>query len=102
MVVGKYIANHQKGDDIIELKPDGTYLYHYKGVDGKEVRNTNRWEFEYCEDKPTITFSEFVFGLPGYGFTKSGFWVVKVKKSLTGNLRLCIDPDLNYYYEKSK
>jgi hypothetical protein len=101
MVIGRYVANHQKGLDYLELKTDGTYILNFKSSDGKEFINTNQWEFEYRDGNPWITFSGFVFGLPGYGTQKPGFWLVEVEKSfLTGNLRLCIDPDLNYYYEK--
>ncbi len=99
MLVGKYTANHGKGVDTLELKSDGTYNYYFKSVDGKELTNTNRWEFESQGKKPRITFEKFIFGLPGYGSEKPGFWDVEVEKS--GNtIRLCIDPDLNYYYEK--
>jgi hypothetical protein len=41
MVLGKYKANHQKGIDSLELKPDGTYTYYYKAFDGKEIKNAN-------------------------------------------------------------
>jgi hypothetical protein len=102
MVIGKYRANHQKGIDSLELKPDGNYTYNYKALDGKEIENSNRWEFEYSNDRSTITFHSFVFGLPGYGSKQAGFWVVEVKRSFAGNLRLYIDTDLGYYYEKIK
>ena len=99
MLIGKYIANHKKGIDTLELKKDGTYIYYYKSADGKELTNTNRWQFEYQNKEPRITFEKFFFGLPGYGSKVPGFWDVEVEKS-GKTLRLCIDPDLNYYYEK--
>jgi hypothetical protein len=101
MVVGTYRANHNKGVDLLELKADGTYLYHYTAPDGREVRNTNKWEFQYLDGKPKITFFEFSFGLHGYGTPKPGFWLVEVEKPILDNrLRLCIDPDLGYYFIK--
>jgi hypothetical protein len=103
MVIGKYYANHKKGVDSLELRSDGTYLYYYKAPDGKELKNTNKWEFEYVEGKATITFLQFIFGLPGYGSPKPGFWTVQVQKTFwRGELRLCIDPDLAYFYVKEK
>jgi hypothetical protein len=103
MIIGKYIANHGKGVDSLEVKSDGTYVHYYKSPDGEEFRNTNQWEFEHLHEEPWITFHKFIPRwprLPGIK-TQSGFWGVEVKRSfLTGNLRLCIDPDLNYYYEK--
>jgi len=101
MLIGKYIANHGKGTDVLELKSEGTYIYYYRSADGKELTNTNRWKFEYLNKEPRITFEKFIFGLPGYGSKVSGFWDVEVEKS-GKTLRFCIDPDLNYYYEKQK
>ena len=103
MVVGKYYANHKKAVDSLDLNSDGTYVYYYKAPDGKEFKNINKWEFEYVEGKPTITFLQFIFGLPGYGSPKPGFWSVEVQKTFwRGKLRLCIDPDLGYFYVKEK
>jgi len=100
-VVGRYQASHDNGVELLELKADGTYVYQYRASDGREVRNTNKWEFECLDEKPMITFSQFVFGPSGYGTPKPGFWVVKVDKSFLGDtLRLCIDPDLGYSYVK--
>lgn len=103
MVIGRYYANHKKGVDSLELKSDGTYAYSYKALEGKEFSNTDKWEFEYVGGKPTITFSQFMFGLPGYGSPKPGFWSVEVQKTFwRGEIRLCIDPDLGYFYVKEK
>jgi hypothetical protein len=99
MVIGKYTANHKKGTDTLELKSDGTYIYYYRSADGKSLTNTNKWVFEYQDKEPWITFEKFTFGLSGYGSKVPGFWVVEVERS-GRMLRLCIDPDLNYYYEK--
>jgi hypothetical protein len=98
-LVGKYVANHKKAADTLELNADGSYIYHYKS-DSTEIKNSNKWSFEYVDGKPTITFTGFIFGLPGYGSKEPGFWIVEVRKSLGGVLKLTIDPDLGYYYSK--
>lgn len=99
MLIGKYIANHKNGIETLELKSDGTYVYYYKISEGKELLNTNRWQFEYQNNEPRITFVKFIFGLPGYGTKVPGFWDVEVIK--TGKtLRLNVDQDMNYYLEK--
>ena len=99
MVAGMYKANHNKSSDSLELRADGIYLHRYTSANGKELKNTNKWEFEYQDGKPTITFVHFAFGLPGYGTKDFGFWIVEVKKSTFSNtLHLCIDPDLGYSY----
>jgi len=101
MVIGTYKANHGKGSDVLQLQADGIYLYRYTSADGNELNNTSKWEFEYRDGKPTIAFSRFVFGLPGYREKGPGFWIVEVEKSIIGNtIHLCLDPDLGYFYDK--
>lgn len=99
MVLGKYSANHKYGIDTLAINSDGTYDYYFRSIDGAELTNTNRWHFETQSNEPRITFDKFIFGIPGYGSKEPGFWDVKVEKS-GKTLRLRIDPDLNYYYEK--
>ena len=84
--------------DTLRINSDGTYEHHYGfGVNGFVKSGT--WEFEVLDGIPRITFSKCRFGMPGYGTAVPGFWDVEVKKSF-GQIRLEIDPDLNYYYAK--
>jgi hypothetical protein len=101
-VFGRYVANHGKGLDVIELSPDGTYLYAYRSSDGKEFRNKGRWTFYRQDGAPSITFDDFEFGLNGYGSGKPAYWDVEVEASWLRELRLSLDPDLNYYYLKQR
>ena len=98
-LIGKYFANHGKAIDTIELKPDGTYIYYYNSDNGNILSYINRWTFDYENKEPRITFEKFIFGLPGYSIRGPGYWDVEVEKSW-GKIRLCIDTDLNFYYEK--
>lgn len=99
-VLGRYVANHNKGLDVIELKQDGTYAYVYRPTQGEEFRNAGRWTFYYKDEAPRITFRDFVFGLKSYGGLDPGYWDVEVERSWDGRLRLALDADLNYYYVK--
>ena len=101
MLIGKYTANHKYGLDTLEINSDGTYNYYFKSNDGTELINSNQWEFEILDNEPWITFEKFIFGMPRPGTKKPGFWVVEVEKSWTWkSIRLYIDLDLHYYYEK--
>jgi hypothetical protein len=116
MVIGTYVANHNLGIDTLVIKADGTYRYFFKDKNGKVFTNSNKWVFEYFDGNPIISFEDFIFVhdeekrelikgiLEKEGIkTKSdgkGFWGVYPKTSLFGKIRLSIDPDLNYYYEK--
>lgn len=97
-ILGRYVANHGKGLDAIELKQDGTYSYLYWPQGGAEFRNSGRWTFYYQNSEPRVTFRDFVFGLRDYSGTMPGYWDVGVEQSWLGKLRLPLDADLNYYY----
>ena len=99
-VVGKYIANHGKAFDAIDLNQDGTYTYLYRPKSGAEFHNSGRWTLYREGSEARITFRDFIFGLPGYGGGPPGYWDVEVETSWAGKLRLSINPDLNYYYVK--
>jgi hypothetical protein len=99
-VCGRYVANHGKGLDALDLKSDGTYIYNCHLNDGSTFHNTGVWKFYYDGKEPRVTFDQFAFCLPGYGGRRLGYWDVEVERSWTGRLRLTLDPDLNYYYER--
>ena len=98
-VIGKYVANHGKGLDAIDLRKDGTYVYDCRLKSGEELHTTDHWTFADENGEPRITFNHFVFCLSEYG-AKPGYWDVKADRSLTGAVHLVLDPDLNYYYVK--
>jgi hypothetical protein len=99
MVIGKYIANHKQGVDILELKGDSTYSYYFKSLDGKVFTNSNRWTFEIEDNKPMLSLNRFVFGVREFGATVPGFWVVEVEQS-GKNFHLGLDVDGHLYFEK--
>ena len=98
-VVGIYVANHGLAVDILDVRADGSYIMKYDKGKGEGVMNAGKWNFEYRNGEPRIIFSGFIFGLPGYGAGRSATWDVEVEQSW-GKTKLCIDPDLYYFYEK--
>lgn len=107
-VVGSYIANHGKGTDTLEIKADGTYLHSYKssleGVD-TAFSHTGKWELE--QGNKRIVFNQFVQGWPWRPGTEVDLVPRNenniVKKSLiSGEVKILIDVDSNYYYEKQE
>jgi len=100
MVVGKYKANHNKCMDNLEIKSDGSFIHHYYNEkDGKEHTHGGRWRLKYENGYNNILFNTFFSALPEYGENSFGFGTTVIKP-IWGNLRIYIDPDLNYYYEK--
>ena len=98
-IVGNYVANHGQGTDVIKVEMDGSYILTCKSKQGKKITNEGRWSFEYRQGEPRLTFHGFIFGIPGYGLAEKSMWDVEVERSW-GNMELCIDPDLGYFYQK--
>jgi hypothetical protein len=101
-VVGRYTERHGSGVAVLDVKEDGTYDYVYgRGMDS--LRLAGKWSFGYFEGEPRLRFENFLFGIPGYGTKVPGTWDVEVEKRLFhfGEISLCLDPDLGYYYVKS-
>jgi hypothetical protein len=103
-IPGRYVANHKKVLlDMVEIRADGTYTYQYKTVSGDDdFTNTGTWIIEDHAGRTYITFNKFVFVLPGYGSGRPAYWPVEPLRSLTGSIRLTLDPDLGYYYVKQE
>jgi hypothetical protein len=101
-VVGRYVAHHGKGVDIIEVIQDGTFKQVCRLTGEPESTNTGRWNISYFEDELRIAFDGFVFCLPEYRNRKRGSYDPSVQQSWRRTLRLPLDIDLNYYYEKQQ
>ena len=71
-VIGRYVANHGKGLDVIDLRVDGTYAYIFRPVRGGEIRNAGRWTFYRQGNTSRVTFRDFIFGLSDYGEEATG------------------------------
>ena len=41
-VIGTYEAHHQNGVETLQLRPDGTYIHHFKAVNGIALDTTRR------------------------------------------------------------
>jgi len=56
MLLGKYVANHKKGIDEIELKADGSYRYYFRSKDGREIANSGTWQLEPQKGSSPLRF----------------------------------------------
>jgi hypothetical protein len=99
-LVGRYEGNHRDGLEVLVLNRDRTYDYRYSGPKSKTTVNSGHWSFEYRDGEPRVSFSGFVFGPNGYGTKTPGIWDVQVEHSLSGRVRLYVDSDVDYFYER--
>jgi len=116
-VLGTYVANRDKGVDVLEVKKDGTYFYTCKLGKAPDFANTahwtnsspdvsdftseNHWSLHYEDGEPRVTFDNFRFCARDYR-RPAGFWDVSVQSSWTGAMRLPIDRDVNSYFVKNR
>ena len=116
-VLGTYVANRDKGVDVLEVKKDGTYFYTCKLGKAPDFANTahwtnsspdvsdftseNHWSLHYEDGEPRVTFDNFRFCARDYR-RLAGFWDVSVQSSWTGAMRLPIDRDVNSYFVKNR
>jgi hypothetical protein len=107
-VIGNYIANHGKGTDILEIRADGTYSHTYKStLEGEDAafNYTDNWEFE--QDSNRIVLNHYIQGWPWRPGDKVDLiprnMNTVVKRSFfSGTVKILIDVDSNYYYEKEE
>jgi hypothetical protein len=98
-IVGVYVADHEKGLDILKINPDGTYEHFYTEKNRKSHVNRNKWSFEIVDNIASgITFTDFHFYFRGR--KTGGYWYTEVDYDIFGKARFCLDPDLYHYYVK--
>jgi len=109
-LLGTYKANHGKGEDIIYLKKNGEYLHIFKSSK-KTYKENGTWGYETFQNEPMISFYNFnhrwryedwqqdpeVNESPE---TIKNIWPAHVERSLFGKIRLGLDDDMGYYFEK--
>ncbi|HXA14229.1 MAG TPA: hypothetical protein VNW23_03810 [Opitutaceae bacterium] len=96
-LIGNYVLNVGPGEDVIELKDDGTYVHTFQGKDTKKEMGAGTWELEDSEGGQTV-LNNFQ-PLPGEQTRGRGFYFLRNKRFF-GKIRLMTYVDLNEYYEK--
>ena len=88
-VVGNYSAEHDNGDEKLELRADGTYVHHYRnGI--APVQTEGTWEFRRRPfARPLVLLHEFTPHFPRHdGPTR--LWSLEVEEDF-GMIRLYVD-----------
>jgi hypothetical protein len=105
-VLGRYVSDESEADTL-ELRPDGAYVHRFlmkektEGTSGRPIEERGTWDIDVTHGDSTVTFNDFFPSWGSFLPRRRGFWIVEPERSLfRGNVRLCIDPDLNHYYLK--
>lgn len=99
-LVGTYIANHGRGKDTLFVEPGGKYIHHFLGPSGKRFEDEGTWDFE---SDPAGNYNVVFTGFQHYwdeGARSNAIWPAYVQRSLFGKVRILLNEDLSYYYEK--
>jgi hypothetical protein len=97
-LVGKYVLNVGHGDDLLELKSDGTYTHSFQAQQNTTATGSGKWELESYDAGPTVTLDDFQ-RLPGEPSGGSGYYLLTIK-SFFGKICLMTNEDTNECYEK--
>lgn len=105
MVTGVYLANHNKGIDMLILKNDGTYRRIYTTFKGDQFEDSGTWGFSEGYT-PRIDFNKFklTFSAQDSNMVKANGirWSSYFEKALImGKIKIAIDEDSGYWYVKA-
>lgn len=100
-VPGVYVASYAGGSDQLTLLPSGKYT-HVLSMDDGSVVSSGKWVVETLSGEDVgITFDDFQFRVDAKSLKPAGVWHVRPRKSpLSGDVKLCFDPDLGTCFVK--
>ncbi len=106
-VVGEYSAEHNNGQETLQLRADGSYVQRYEGRGTAPLETTGRWRFKQRSfARPVVVLDNFAPHFPRHdGPTRT--WELEVEEDY-GMIRLYVDatpprdiylgaPDPKYY-----
>lgn len=97
-VIGMWVANFGTGTNFLDLRLDGTYVHGFYPQGSTGVSVKNKWEFEYWDGEPLITFYGYS-AEPSPGAQPEAFWPAKVSRS-GKKLIISTDADLRREFVK--
>lgn len=93
-VVGRYVLNRVEDRDVLELRPDGTYIHRYTAPGGATVVDSASWNL-FHQGAWRITFENFAHHARRESFPRDpvarGAWTAEVQMGWTGRVRLVVD-----------
>lgn len=100
-VVGRYVLSAGQGRDVLELRPDGTYLHRFTTRTGAVVVDSASWELVSARGW-WIEFEAFADYFGHESFPRQplarGSWIVEVEMGWGGGVRLLADREAELRY----
>jgi hypothetical protein len=98
-VAGSYRFEGNGEAQAVTVGEDGSFANSYFRDGSLVWRDKGTWERDEAGGEEGITFSKFRFGLADHA-AQPGYWFAVPERSLSGNMRLCFDPDLGHCFER--
>ncbi|MCX6907807.1 MAG: hypothetical protein NTY01_07170 [Verrucomicrobia bacterium] len=105
-IIGVYSAQYPYGTEHLKVLADGRYEQYFASL-GEAVKliNTGTWELQ-SRDKVVLVLNNPIIVDDGFGNKSamakhpSAYWPLGVTRSLGGKVRLCINEDQNFVFNK--
>jgi hypothetical protein len=106
-VLGRYRVNYDYGIEELTLREDGTYVQDFAEKD-QQLRtiNTGRWDIQrgdFWEGQLLNLFEPVIVDVSGRRSDlarRSGKWMIRIRKTWSGQPRLLINDDLGEAFER--
>jgi hypothetical protein len=104
MLYGIFYSNHSVGRDVILVLPNGVYIHKFEHNTADSFIDHGRWRYGFqSQGCKGIEFEGFKFSNNKYNvYGPRGDWWVCPETTIDGSVLLTFDPDLIYYFKKSK
>jgi hypothetical protein len=99
-LVGIYDAEHENGNETLELRADGTYLHRFRAKNGIESTSSDKWEFAPSRGRDSLVLHNFFPRFPGDPTVKKD-WTLRTKEDY-GLLRLYLSYEPRQFYLESR
>lgn len=99
---GSYRLDLTGVDDVLLLRPNGTYVHRFMSANGAETVDSSRWELADQYKERRVVFFNFLMQVSvDVDSTRPrirGLWSAQIRRSVTGEIRLVVNDDLARYY----
>ena len=105
-VIGNFVMNKGRAHDELMLYPTSLYVHNYMPAGAPAVVDSGQWHVDSLYDNYRLVFATFTMRARNETFPGApqgpGTWIVNVDKTITGKIRLDVDDDIGWFYEKRR
>jgi hypothetical protein len=106
-LAGRYLERHEKGDIVLTLAADYTFVESLEPRGGSPAVARGRWTFNQNQSTVSLhgaVFSGHVFGDPRFRdyrvAERGGLWLLTAERGALGKVRLVDSPDFDLAFQR--